>query len=209
MSSSVLSVSYDKQLHQQVLSKLQDNPALLQSLIDLADFKKTKHSIHDENRPCYEGNRCDQCDDCYSGDTEADHNDDMEDFFKQISKLIFPSDKDQGEEDNDSEEDSEDDDDLFAPSFLKSNPPQFPTISTPQLPIIPSGPPPKYQPVIEETYSSDISVEPFKNDLFREVKYGFIVNCEFKLFGVSSDKINLREPTQQEKQIALKMGLSV
>ena len=94
-------------LGDKIIETLQNDEKLMQKLVDILKFEKTKHSIHSKKRPCYKGDRGDQCDDCYSGDTEFEHKDDIQTFFKSLAKTIpFPYEK-EGEEDEG--EESEDD----------------------------------------------------------------------------------------------------
>jgi len=60
---------YDKDLHNKVIDILKNNPELVQTLIELAIFERTRH---DHERPCN--------DDCYSGD--------MKNFFKMIGEIL-------------------------------------------------------------------------------------------------------------------------
>ena len=202
----------DKEMHQQVLQKLQDNPDMLQSLIEFARFETTKHNIHNNDRPCYKGDVYDQCDDCYSGDTEFEHNEEMSSFFKEFS-FLFPKndeidDSEEGEDDdeNDKEEAIKNWGKSLEKSVQNSNQNVMPT-----MPTIPMGSPSKeYVPsVLQENCIEEISVVVFKTDYYREVKHGFILTYNLYLVGVSEDGVNMRDATDNEKEIAKKMRITV
>ena len=99
-------------LGDKIIETLQNDEKLMQKLVDILKFEKTKHSIHSKKRPCYKGDRGDQCDDCYSGDTECEHKDDIQNFFKSLAKTIpYENDEweeDEGEESEDQESGSSD-----------------------------------------------------------------------------------------------------
>jgi hypothetical protein len=61
------------------LEVLANNPDLLRDLITAAHFHANMHDIHDE---CPSGEQ--QCDNCYSGDTEADNNALAKNTLKQL-----------------------------------------------------------------------------------------------------------------------------
>lgn len=84
---------------QSVLDLLEEDDDLMQKLLDLVKFVKTKHSIHDDDRPC--GG---ECDDCYSGDTEFDFQNDTANFFKELADLI-PAEEEGSEAENASDDD--------------------------------------------------------------------------------------------------------
>lgn len=89
----------------------QENPKMTQSLIDLVTFEQTRHSIHKKNRPCYHSERG-QCDDCFSGDTEYEHEEEVKKFFKSMFKAMAKSfpivEREEDEDDEDGDEDDED-----------------------------------------------------------------------------------------------------
>ena len=72
----------------EIISVLNTNPKLLQKFCELIDFERTKHSINDDDRPCNKGDIYDQCDDCYSGDTQCDNEYEMREFFKAMGKAM-------------------------------------------------------------------------------------------------------------------------
>jgi hypothetical protein len=61
------------------LEVLANNPDLLRDLITAANFHANMHDIHDE---CPSGEQ--QCDNCYSGDTEAENNSNLKNALKQL-----------------------------------------------------------------------------------------------------------------------------
>jgi hypothetical protein len=78
-----------EKIENKIIQALENDKNLMQSLIDMLSFETVKHSIHDNDRPCYKGDKYNQCDDCYSGDTEFEHNDDMHQFLKSLSKIVY------------------------------------------------------------------------------------------------------------------------
>lgn len=95
-------VESDEDNRKRVLKYLEENTGMLDTLIELADFERRMHDIYDTGRPCYRGEDGDQCDNCYSGDTEFEHKENMRDFLSSISRVLKPYDSD-----NDDAEDDE------------------------------------------------------------------------------------------------------
>lgn len=92
-------------INEKIISELQNNKDLMNSLAELIIYEKTRHDIHDKSRPCYKGDKYDQCDDCYSGDTEYEHDDVIKKFFKKLAKNIdIPICQDSSDGEDDSSE---------------------------------------------------------------------------------------------------------
>jgi high mobility group protein B1 len=78
---------------------IKSDPEILSNIMKVGKFFATKHNIHDkiEEDPQHE------CDDCYSGDTEFEYNDCLNDFGKILGKtykdLIIPFSDDENNED--------------------------------------------------------------------------------------------------------------
>ena len=82
-----------------ILDVLEGNEELLQEFEELVNFARTKHSIHDDDRPC-DG----ECDDCYSGDTEFEFQCQAMEFFRKVSEQMVDSSESENASEHDGSE---------------------------------------------------------------------------------------------------------
>lgn len=91
-------------------SVISRNPKLIRDLISIGKFTATKHSIHAMNAT--RGQPHHECDDCYSGDTEFEHDEELRQLSKSLGKAYKMSSlKFTEPEDGDSSDASDDGDD--------------------------------------------------------------------------------------------------
>lgn len=199
--------SYKKSVN--FLKTMINNPELLENITNVGIFFSTCHDAHG----------CDEedCEDCYSGDTEFEQNETLKDTVNQLVKLAFIDDSD-GEEES---EDVEIDD--------------FETIQT--IPIIPIN---KFKSIeiegikcgnkndsfkmpwhekisprskspeeeSDESECTEIKAVRIKDGLFREVNNGYIFNAAFVVICIEVDGVT-RPLNQKEKEKAVNMGLYI